>query len=157
VTTRWYRQIREKEELDAKGEGEQETSTTIGKSHQTLAVQASPLRARATPAKSVQSVVPISEATRAILRRATDREYLISADLSAALLHLVGCDQLTDVSALGTAGVSLPGRLHPSDGRECSRQREAPHPAPLPWGRGCECSRHGEQAQPVGAALEWWM
>mmetsp|Transcript_883 Transcript_883/g.2782 ORF Transcript_883/g.2782 Transcript_883/m.2782 type:complete len:110 (+) Transcript_883:169-498(+) len=41
----------------------------------------SPLHARATPAKSVASVVPISEETGAILKRKTGQTYLTSAEL----------------------------------------------------------------------------
>mmetsp|Transcript_14895 Transcript_14895/g.44616 ORF Transcript_14895/g.44616 Transcript_14895/m.44616 type:complete len:128 (+) Transcript_14895:62-445(+) len=57
-------------------------------------------RARATPAKSVPLVVPISEATRARIRRKTGKEYLTSADLPASL-DLSHCYGLVDVSALG--------------------------------------------------------
>mmetsp|Transcript_49737 Transcript_49737/g.125017 ORF Transcript_49737/g.125017 Transcript_49737/m.125017 type:complete len:84 (-) Transcript_49737:62-313(-) len=39
------------------------------------------LRAQRTPAKSAPLVVPISEATRAILKRRTGQEYLTSEDL----------------------------------------------------------------------------
>eukprot|EP00007_Cunea_sp_BSH-02190019_P010227 CAMPEP_0174241134 /NCGR_PEP_ID=MMETSP0417-20130205/21945_1 /TAXON_ID=242541 /ORGANISM="Mayorella sp, Strain BSH-02190019" /LENGTH=89 /DNA_ID=CAMNT_0015320333 /DNA_START=129 /DNA_END=394 /DNA_ORIENTATION=- len=56
---------------------------------------------RRTPAKTVDSVVPISAETRAILKRQTDHEYLTSADLPDEL-SLVDCLDLVDVSAFGT-------------------------------------------------------
>eukprot|EP00013_Stygamoeba_regulata_P029591 CAMPEP_0177649794 /NCGR_PEP_ID=MMETSP0447-20121125/11586_1 /TAXON_ID=0 /ORGANISM="Stygamoeba regulata, Strain BSH-02190019" /LENGTH=73 /DNA_ID=CAMNT_0019152595 /DNA_START=1006 /DNA_END=1224 /DNA_ORIENTATION=+ len=62
--------------------------------------QPPPLQPRRTPAKSVESVVPISAETRAILKRQTGREYLTSADLPAEL-DLTACNDLVDVSALG--------------------------------------------------------
>jgi len=57
-------------------------------------------QARSTPAKSVVSVVPISEETRAIIQRRTGKQCLTSVELPAEL-DLSDCEDLVDVGALG--------------------------------------------------------
>mmetsp|Transcript_6913 Transcript_6913/g.21066 ORF Transcript_6913/g.21066 Transcript_6913/m.21066 type:complete len:181 (-) Transcript_6913:38-580(-) len=86
---------------------------------------------RRTPAKSIDSMVPISAGTRAILKRKTRRDYLTSADLPAEL-DLSNCQDLVDVGALGqvhtlylngytgVVDVSTLGTVHTLDLRGCT-------------------------------------
>mmetsp|Transcript_4616 Transcript_4616/g.11398 ORF Transcript_4616/g.11398 Transcript_4616/m.11398 type:complete len:104 (-) Transcript_4616:134-445(-) len=55
---------------------------------------------RTTPAKSVPTVLAISEETRAIIKHKTGEDYPTSADLPTSL-DLSHCESLVDVSALG--------------------------------------------------------
>jgi len=55
--------------------------------------------ARKTPAKGVESLHPISDETRAIIKRKTGEDYQYAYQLPG-LLDLSDCQDLVDVSAL---------------------------------------------------------
>jgi len=55
---------------------------------------------RKTPAKGVESLHPISDATRAIIKRRTGKNYQFAYQLPQRL-NLSYCQELVDVSALG--------------------------------------------------------